>query len=78
MFTLNCKNIFSAVAYAVISAVLLYLSGLADITTLNFHMIGVVAITAAVSSLAKNFLTTDQGTLAGVPVAEPKPDSGEN
>lgn len=72
IFSLSVRNIFSAVSYAVISAVLLYVTNLTDLSSFNLHTVGFIALTTGTASLLKNFFTTDQGNLGGVlPVANP-------
>jgi hypothetical protein len=68
IFTLNWKNVLGATVSAILSAVLVYLSNLVDISNLNWHQVLGIAITVGATSLLKNFLTTSDGTVGGVPV----------
>lgn len=66
MFSINFKNILGAVVSAVISAVVLYLSSINDIAQLDLHKVVSIALLVGLTSLLKNFATTEDGKFCAV------------
>lgn len=66
LFILNSKNVVSAVVSAVLVSVLSYLSNLASLTDLNWHVVGGLALATFATSLLKAFGTTSDGKFAGL------------
>lgn len=66
IFTLNWKDIVSAVISAVISAVLVYITNLTKITDVNPNTLATIALTVGSASLLKALGTTTTGNFAGV------------
>jgi hypothetical protein len=65
LWTLDWKNVVSALVSSVLSAVLMYLSNLTNLTDFNWHMVLFIAITVGATSLLKNFGTTASGNFLG-------------
>jgi len=69
LFTINWKDVLSALVIAVISAILSYLANLVDISNLNWHQVLGIVITTGASALLSFFGTTKKGNFAGaIPV----------
>lgn len=64
--TLNFKDIYSAVISAVIVAVLGYIVSVTSIYSVDFSKLLDIALMTAVTSLLKSFLTTEDGSFAGL------------
>ena len=74
IFRLNWVNIISAVLSGVLSAILLYLANLANLSAFSFHTVEFTALTVGSASLLKAFLTDSQGSFLGaVPVVATSP-----
>ena len=63
---LNWKGVLGAVVSAVVSAVLMYIANLTDVSNISWHAILNISILVAATSLLKQLGTTQQGNFAGV------------
>lgn len=65
LFTINGRNIISAVVSGVLAAILAYLSNLTDISAIDVHQVISISVLTATISLLKALLTTSEGKLVG-------------
>ena len=66
IFNLDVKNVLGAVVSAVLSAVLVYVANLTNVSDLDWGQVLGIATTVGATSLLKSFGTSSEGDFAGV------------